>query len=102
MCVPVCVYLHSRVYLPAHQFLYNVFNLHPFEHFGLRFADLMNRVFANDPGDRGSISGRVRLKKMVLYVAFLNTQIIRYGSRVKWSKPGNRIVLSLTPLCSSY
>ena len=33
-------------------------------------------VFANDPGDQGSISGRVtpKTKKMVLHAALLNTQ----------------------------
>ena len=36
----------------------------------------MSRVFANDLGDRGSISGRVipKTKKMVLDAALLNTQ----------------------------
>ena len=36
----------------------------------------MVRVFANDPGDRGSIPGRVlpKTKKMVVDVALLNTQ----------------------------
>ena len=36
----------------------------------------MSRVFANGPGDRGSIPGQVILKaqKMVLDIALLNTQ----------------------------
>ena len=36
----------------------------------------MVRVFANDPGDLGSIPGRVirKTQKMVLYVSLLNTQ----------------------------
>ena len=36
----------------------------------------MSRVFANSPGDQGSIPGRVILKsqKMVLDAALLNTQ----------------------------
>ena len=36
----------------------------------------MVRVFANDPGDRGSFSGRVipKTKKMVLNASLLNTQ----------------------------
>ena len=35
----------------------------------------MSRVFANGPGDRGSISGRVitKIQKMVLDAALLNT-----------------------------
>ena len=37
---------------------------------------LMNRVFANSPGDQGSISGRVvpKTQKMVLDAALLITQ----------------------------
>ena len=37
---------------------------------------LMSRVFANGPGDKGNIAGRVKPKtqKMVHVLAFLNTQ----------------------------
>ena len=37
---------------------------------------LMNRVFANGPGDQGSISGRVipKTQKIVLDAALFNTQ----------------------------
>ena len=43
----------------------------------------MSRVFANGPGDRGSIPGRVIPKtfKMVLDTALLNTQ--HYKVRIK-------------------
>ena len=50
----------------------------------------MSRVFANGPGDRGSIPGRVipKSKKMVLDTALLNTQhdTVRIKSKVKQSK----------------
>ena len=38
--------------------------------------DLMNRVFTNGPGDRGSISVRViqKTQKMILDAALLSTQ----------------------------
>ena len=64
------------------------------------FIGLMSRVFANGPGDRGSIPGRVlpKTQKMVLDAAFLNTQLYK----VKWSNPGNGVVPSLIPRCSSY
>ena len=41
-----------------------------------RLIGLKGRVFANGPGDRGSITGRVIPKtlKMILDTAFLNTQ----------------------------
>ena len=48
-----------------------------------RAIDLMSRVFANDPGDRGSISGRVipKIKKMGLDASLLNTQ--HYKVKIK-------------------
>ena len=62
------------------------------------------RVFANGPGDLGSIPGRVIPKtlKMVLDTPCLTLSIIRYGSKVKWSNPGNGVAPSPTPWCSSY
>ena len=44
---------------------------------------LMSRVFAKDPGDRGSIPGQVipTIQKMLLDAAFLNTQ--HYKVRIK-------------------
>ena len=55
----------------------------------------MCRVFANSPGDRGSIPGQVipKTQKMILDAALLCT--IRWGSRVKWSNPGNGVAPSL-------
>ena len=51
------------------------------------------RVFANGPGDQGSIPGRVIQKtlKMTLDASLLYTRIIRWGSRVKWSNPGKGV-----------
>ena len=56
---------------------------------------LMSRVFANGPGDRGSIPGWVisKTQKMVLDAALLNTQ--HYKVRLKWSNPVNGVVPSL-------
>ena len=55
------------------------------------------RVFANGPGDLGSILGRVipkTQKKWYLIPPCLTLSIIRCVSRVKWNSP--------TPRCSSY
>ena len=64
------------------------------------------RVFANGPGDLGSIPGRVipKTQKMVLDTTLLNTQYykVRIESRVKWSNPGKGVAPSSTPWCSSY
>ena len=48
-----------------------------------RLIGLVGRVFANDPGDLGSIPGRVIPKtlKMVLDTSLLNTQ--QYKARIK-------------------
>ena len=55
------------------------------------------RVFANVPGDLGSIPGRVipKTQKMVLDVSL---SIIRYELRVKWSKPRKGVAPFPTPV----
>ena len=65
---------------------------------------IMVRVFANGPGDLGSIPGRVipKTQKMVLDAILLNTQHYKVLSRVKWSNLGKRVMPSPTPWCSSY
>ena len=42
------------------------------------------------------------LLKWNLIPPCLTLSIIRYGSRVKWSNPGNGVAPSPTPWCSSY
>ena len=51
----------------------------------------MSRVFANGPGDQGSILGRVIPKtlKMILDTTLLSTQYYKVRIKVKWSNPGN-------------
>ena len=70
----------------------------------IRAIGLMSRVFANGPGDQSSIPGWVLQKTQRWYLVWpcLTLRIIRYGSRVKWSNPGNGVVPSPTPWCSSY
>ena len=60
---------------------------------------LRSRVFANGPGYRVSILGRVipKTKKMILDAALLNTQ--HYKVR---SNPWNGVAPSPTSWCSSY
>ena len=62
------------------------------------------RVFANGPGDLGSIPGRVipKTKKMVLDASLLNNQHykVRIKGKVEQSREG--VAPSPTPLCSSY
>ena len=58
----------------------------------------MSKAFANSPGDRGSIPGRVipKTKKMVLDAALLNTQY--YKIRIKDKVEQSREWSSTTPL----
>ena len=50
---------------------------------------LMSKRFANGPGDRGSIPGRVipKTQKYYLITPCLTRNTIRYVSRVKWHTP---------------
>ena len=65
---------------------------------------LVGRVFANGPGNLGSIPGHVIPKtlKMVLNTSLLNTQQYTVLSKVKWSNLGKGVAPSPTPQCSSY
>ena len=66
MCVCVCVYTHIHIHMCVY-----------------RLIGLVCRVFANGPGDWGSIPGRIIPKtlKMVLDTSLLNTQ--QYKVRIK-------------------
>ena len=73
-----------------------------------RLIGFVSRVFANGPGDLGSIPGRVISKtlKMVFDTSLLGTQqykvCVTNVSRVKWSNPGEGVAPSPTSRCSSY
>ena len=62
------------------------------------------RVFANGPGDLGSIPGFVIPKtlKMVLDTYCLTLSKWRYVSRIKWSNPWKGVAPSPTPQWCSY
>ena len=68
------------------------------------WTGLAVRVFANGPGDLGSIPGRVipKTQKMVLDASLLNTQHykVRIKGKVEQSREG--VAPSPTPSCSSY
>ena len=69
-----------------------------------RSIDLVVRVFAKGPGDRGSIPDQVipKTKKWNLMPPCLTLSVISYGSRVKWSNPKKGVAPFPTPRCSSY
>ena len=62
----------------------------------------MVNVLANILGDWSSIPGLIipKTQKMVFDASLLNTQ--HYKVRIKGSNPGEEVVPSLTPRCSSY
>ena len=57
-----------------------------------RLIGLVGKVFANDPGDQGSIPGRVIPKtlKMVLDTSLLNTQQYKVRIKGKVEQPRER------------
>ena len=59
----------------------------------------MVRVFTNDPGEQGSIPGRVvpRTKKIVRSFSLFNTQDYKAGIKGKWSNQGKRVASFPTP-----
>ena len=62
------------------------------------------RVFANGPGDLGSIPGRVipKTQKMVLDASLLNTQHYKVRIKGKVGQSREGVAPSPTPWCSSY
>ena len=62
------------------------------------------RVFANGPGDLGSIPGRVipKTQKMVLDASLLNTQHYKVRIKGKVGQSMERVAPSPTHWCSSY
>ena len=64
----------------------------------------MVRVFANNPGDLGSISGQVipKTKKMVLEASLLNTQHYKVQINGKWSNQWKGVVTFPTTQCVVY
>ena len=64
----------------------------------------MSRVFANDPGDQGSIPGRVipKTKKMLPDAALLNTQHYKVRVKGKMEQFWEWSSAPLAPRCRSY
>ena len=70
---------------------------HIYTHWQNRPIGQVGRVFADDPGDRGSLPGRVipKTQKWYLTPPCLTLSIIRYGSRLKSSNSGKESYLFL-------
>ena len=98
----ICIYIY--IYIDSYMYMYIYKYIYIFIYVWL--IGRVSRVFANGPGDLGSIQGRVIPKtlKMVLDTSLLNTQQykVRIKAKVKWSNPGKGVAPSPTPRCSSY
>ena len=96
-CIYTCVYIHIYICIGICIYMYTYTYIYVY-----RLIDLVGRVFTNDPGDQGSIPGRVIPKtlKIVLDASLLNTQ--QYKVRIEWSNLGKGVAPSSTLRCSSY
>ena len=67
------VFLNSNKIIPE---IIDVSMVNTIQNNHLKTTGLISRIFANGPGDRGSIPGRVipKTQKMVLDAALVNTQ----------------------------
>ena len=70
------IYIYIYIYIGVQNLIYCIYN---------QVIGLMSRMFANGPGDRGSIPSRVKPKtqKMVLDAALLNTHHYKAGIKGK-------------------
>ena len=75
-----------------------------FQYMSLISIDIIVRVFANVPGDQGSIPGQVipKTQKMVLDASLLNIHHYKAWIKDKWRNPGKVVAPSPTPWCNSY
>ena len=90
------IYIYIYIYIDIYIYIYIYIYIN-------RLIGLVGKVFANGPGDLGSIPGCVIPKTLkILIPPGLTLSNIRYISRVKWSNPGKGVVPSPTPRCRSY
>ena len=93
MCL--CVWVHIFIYLSL--FLSIYFSLYRTLAWWLECLPMARETWV-----RSQVESYQRLKKWYLMPPCLTLSIIRYGSRVKWSNPGNGVAPSPTHWCSSY
>ena len=89
----ICIYIYVYIYIYIYIYIYVYINVY-----------VAVRVFANGPGDLGSIPGRVipKTQKMVLDASLLNTQYYKVRIKGKVGESREGVAPSPTPWCSSY
>ena len=102
-CMCACAYVYDRETVYGHVFMTMCMYVCMYVRF-LPDIGLAVRVFANGPGDLGSIPGRVipKTQKMVLDSSLLNTQHYKVRIKGKVEQSRKREAPSPTPWCSSY
>ena len=97
MCV--CVYTHTYACIHMHVYIYMCVCMCTYicMHINVNIYILVDRVFANEPGNWGSILSRVipKTKILVLYFSLLDTQHYKVRIKGKWSNPGKGVCPSL-------
>ena len=68
----------------------------------IKYCLILVSPMVQETGVQSQVKSYQRLKKWYLMPPCLALSTIRWGWRVKWSYPGNGIVPSPTPWCSSY
>ena len=86
----------------CHPLLQSLFNTYTKDYLWLHYLLILE--FANSPGNRGSIPGRVipKTQKMVLDASFLNTLHYKVRIKDKWGNPRKGVAPSPPLQCSSY
>ena len=99
LCHPV--YIIDILYNYYRHFIYIIYNYYKYI---IPDIGLAVRVFANGPGDLGSIPGRVipKTQKMVLDASLLNTQHYKVRIKGKVEQSWEGVAPSPTSWCSSY
>ena len=88
----IYIYIFICTWINAHTYIYKSINppinqsIYIYTHY--RSIGLVDRVFANGPGDPSSVSLRsCHTKKWYLILSCLTLSIKMYGSNVNWSNP---------------
>ena len=110
-------YKYTHIYTPIYIYIYTYICKNSIDTWSTALDDVysiivpiyrpigqVDRVFADSPGVRASISGRVipKTQKWYLILPCLTISILRYVSSVKWRYPGKGVAHSPTPRCWSY
>ena len=103
--IRICIYTNIYIYIPVSIYLFNSVHI-SIDNYIYITGTLAQRLecspMARETWVQSQVESYQRLQKWYLIPPCLTLSIVRYGSRVKWSNPGNGVAPSPTPWCSSY